>query len=260
MSTIRFFTSGDRDIRVTEFGYSAPQKERVVGPWVRDTYILHYVLADTCRFSGFDVQVGEAFLIAKDMLHSFSVRPGYRHYWLAFDGDKIPQILSGYGIPLKTHTHFKVLHREVAEAVLHTAFEAAKDDDGEAAARSALFAVLPLLKAQNTGISHHKDDRMHAVADFLETHYSSAITMEQVAKTVHLSEKYVCKCFKAQYGVPPQRYLLRVRMERAKTLLNTTDLLIGEIAKSVGFTSPLVFSTAFRQYTGVSPTAFRKQK
>lgn len=257
MSTIRFFTSDNRDMRITEFGCSAPQKERLVGPWVRNTYILHYVLSGTCHFSGFDVQAGEAFLIAKDMLHSFSVQPGYAHYWLAFDGNSIPQILSKHGIPLQLHTHFKVCHHALAEKLFRAAFEAAADDDGEFAAQSALFAILPLIKAQTTNHPHRKDDRMKSVADFLETHYASALTMEQVAKTVHLSEKHVCKRFKAQYGMPPQQYLLRVRMERAKGLLTTTDLQIGEIAKSVGYASPLVFSTAFRKYTGNSPSSYR---
>lgn len=258
MPTIRFFTSANRDIRVTEFGYSAPHKPRVVGPWVRDTYILHYILNDTCHFSGFDAVSGEAFLIAKDKLHSFSVQPGYRHYWIAFDGEAVSQILSKYDIPVQAHTHFQVAHREAAETILHATFKAAEEENGEAAVHSALFALLPLLELKNAPITHPMDNRMHIVADFLETHYSSFITMEQVAKTVHLSEKYVCKCFKAQYGVPPQRYLLRVRMERAKSLLKTTDLQITEIAKSVGYASPLVFSTAFKQYAGVSPSLLRK--
>lgn len=258
MPTIRFFTSSDRGFKITEFGYSAPQKERVVGPWVRDTYILHYVLADTCRFSGFEAKAGEAFLISKDMLHSFTVKPGYRHYWIAFEGDDVPQILARCGAPLKAHAHFEVLHREVAEAILTAAFAAAADEDGEAATRSALFAVLQLLRVQSASGAAKKDDRMQTVADFLETHYPRLITMEQAARAVHLSEKYVCKRFKQQYGVPPQRYLLRVRMERAKTLLATTDLQISEIAKSVGYVSPLVFSTAFRKYAGISPTLFRK--
>ena len=256
MSIIRFFASDNQDIRITEFGYSAPQKERLVGPWVRDTYILHYVLCGTCRFSGFDVQAGEAFLIAKDMLHSFSVQPGYAHYWLAFDGNSVPQILSKHGIPLQSHTHFKVCHHTLAEELFRTAFEAADDDEGESAAQSALFAMLPLIKAQTANHSHRKDDRMKSVADFLETHYASTLTMEQVAKTVHLSEKHVCKCFKIQYGIPPQQYLTQVRMERAKVLL-FTELSIGEIAKSVGYVSPLVFSAAFRKYTGVSPSNYR---
>lgn len=257
MSTIRFFSSGDPDFQITEFGYSSPHSSRIVGPWVRDTYILHYVQEGTCHFSEFDVTAGEVFLISKNTLHHFTVHPPYTHYWFAFDGKDVPQIFSKYGIPLHTHIRCKILYREIAENALQAAFSAAENESGEAAAKSALFALLPLLQLQNENFSRQQDDRMQTIADFLETHYPSSLTMEQVAKTVHLSEKYVCKQFKKHYGVPPQQYLLKVRMERAKLLLKTTDLQITEVAKSVGYASPAVFSAAFRKFTRFSPSDFR---
>lgn len=103
MSEICFFPTQDADLYVTEFGFSAPQKPRAVGPWVRSTYILHYVADGVCRFDGFDVHAGEAFLIAKDSLHHFTVSPPYRHFWLAFDGSSAERLLAAFSIPLRQH-------------------------------------------------------------------------------------------------------------------------------------------------------------
>ncbi len=89
MSEICFFPADGADWYVTEFGYSAPTTPRTVGPWVRSTYILHYIIEGVCHCDDFDVGAGEAFLISKENLHRFRLTPPYRHYWIAFDGDHI---------------------------------------------------------------------------------------------------------------------------------------------------------------------------
>ena len=257
MSDICFFAPSDAALSVSEFGYSAPSAERTVGPWVRGTFLLHVVLDGVCHFDGFDASPGDAFLIAKDVRHSFSIQPGYRHFWLGFDGGGAGALLSMYKIPLYTHTHFKIRQWELAKSMLHTAFAAGRSPDGEAAALSALSALLPLLTAYDTSSTDSKDTRPQRAARLMEQQYARALTMEQVAAAVHLSEKYFYRCFKQCFGMPPKHYLLHVRMERAAELLQTTDLPVQEIARSVGYASPLVFSTAFRSFNGRSPTSFR---
>ena len=54
-------------------------------------------------------------------------------------------------------------------------------------------------------------------------------------------------------------YLTALRLERAKVLLNSTDLKIGEIAEEVGFQDARHFSRIFRQQTGALPTEFRRR-
>ncbi len=58
-------------------------------------------------------------------------------------------------------------------------------------------------------------------------------------------------------GVPPHQYLLRARMERAATLLATTNLAIGAIAHAVGIDDPYRFSKGFRQKFHVTPRSWR---
>ena len=254
MSEICFFPTQDADLYVTEFGFSAPQKPRAVGPWVRSTYILHYVADGVCRFDGFDVRAGEAFLIAKDSLHHFTVSPPYRHFWLAFDGSSAERLLAAFSIPLRQHMRFSVQYSETAEKLLETAFRACMADGGtDALAKGALLSLLPLLSAP-TAVSA---SAVQTAAWFIERHYTRPITMEQVAAAVHWSEKYLCKQFKRQFGVPPQRYLVQIRMQRATALLAQKELRIQEIALSVGYPSALAFSAAFKAYTGVSPSQCR---
>lgn len=257
MSEIRFFSADQGEVYVTEFGYSEPQHPKTVGPWVRGTYILHYVLDGVCQFDGLPVKAGEAFLIAKDVLHRFSVEPAYRHFWLAFDGRGVSDLLSRHGIRLHSHTVFSVRAVPFVNAMLKEAFAAAATE--KQAATAALHALLPLLEIRKNLQKSLPHNAVRDAAAFIQLHYSSAITMEQVAASVFLSEKYLCKRFSEAYGVPPQTYLMQVRMRRAQQLLRETELQIREIAKSVGYTSVSVFSAAFKKAVGEPPDSYRSQ-
>ena len=255
MSEICFFQSGGADWYVTEFGYSAPTTPRAVGPWVRSTYILHYILEGVCHCDDFDVGAGEAFLISKEHLHRFRLTPPYRHYWIAFDGDRVAPFLSQWNIPLDRHTRFTVQCPSLAACVLEQGFKMCKTDVGSSApAKSVLCALLPLL-----GVTERSgDNAVRSAALFIERHYAHDITMTQVADSVHLSEKYLCKQFKKYLGFSPQQYLIMTRMQRAKSLLGQGELQVQEVALSVGYSYPLAFSAAFKAYTGQSPTAYRQ--
>jgi AraC family transcriptional regulator len=61
-------------------------------------------------------------------------------------------------------------------------------------------------------------------------------------------------------GEPPHRYLVRLRIERAKELLVAQRTPITEVALAVGFGSSAHFSTVFRKHVGVAPTVWRRER
>lgn len=258
-SKILYFAGGEKPLFLTEFGCSAPEGARVIAPRVRDTYLLHYVLRGECRFCGKAVGQGEVFLIAPELLHDFSVSSGYCHYWLAFGGNEAAHLLSGLGLPVQAHAICGVRGRALAESILQAAFAAVcPEDEAERLALSALLALLPLLERRDAG-KEQAPPFVETAACYIRMNYSRRITMAQVADYIHLTEKYFCKCFKEEMGMPPQKYLLAVRMERAKALLLETPLRIREIAQSVGYQSALTFSDIFKGYWGACPTQYRFQ-
>lgn len=72
------------------------------------------------------------------------------------------------------------------------------------------------------------------------------------------SYAHLCRLFRAEYGVPPLKYVHGLRIDRAKLLLNDTILSVSEIAYRVGFSDPVYFSELFRQITGIPPSEYRK--
>ena len=83
------------------------------------------------------------------------------------------------------------------------------------------------------------------------------LSVAQLAKVSGVSEAHFARCFKEAFGMPPHRYLLTRRIERAKALLRETDLPIGTIAFETGWKSLGTFGRTFRDITGESPSQHR---
>src|SRR3954470_12274368 len=81
--------------------------------------------------------------------------------------------------------------------------------------------------------------------------------VERLARVSHVSEAHFARSFKQAFGLPPHRYLLTRRLERAKALLRDTELSITEIAFLTGWSSLGTFGRTFRDITGESPSVIR---
>lgn len=95
---------------------------------------------------------------------------------------------------------------------------------------------------------------------FIRTHFTEAISNEELAKLCGFSTQYFRKVFTEVYGVPPMSYLQKARLEEAVRLLKTgTSMPIAEVASKVGFSDVYHFSKTFKKYTGVPPRRFATQ-
>lgn len=83
--------------------------------------------------------------------------------------------------------------------------------------------------------------------------------VRRLARVSSVSEAHFARSFKDAFGVPPHRYLLTRRIERATALLRDTDQPIIEIAFQTGWSSLGTFGRTFRDITGESPGEFRKR-
>jgi transcriptional regulator GlxA family with amidase domain len=81
--------------------------------------------------------------------------------------------------------------------------------------------------------------------------------VERLARVSGVSAAHFARSFKQAFGVPPHRYLLTRRIERATALLRDTDLPITDIAFQTGWESLGTFGRTFRDITGESPSANR---
>jgi len=96
------------------------------------------------------------------------------------------------------------------------------------------------------------------LTDYIEDNLAERISLHELAKLVRLSPYHFCRAFKQSFGMPPHRYHINRRVERAKILLARHDCSVTEIGLEVGFSEASSFSVAFRKATGQSPIAYNR--
>jgi AraC-like DNA-binding protein len=94
--------------------------------------------------------------------------------------------------------------------------------------------------------------------DLADRRYADPLTVADLAAAAKLSPAHFSREFRRAFGEPPHRYLASRRLERAATLLRSTDRPIAEVCLMVGLTSLGSFTTSFGRAFGMSPDAYRR--
>lgn len=100
--------------------------------------------------------------------------------------------------------------------------------------------------------------QQRAVTSYIEEHLAEPISLAALAELARLSSFYFCRAFKQSFGMPPHRYHINRRIERAKALLGDPGQSVTAIGLALGFSETSSFSGAFRQMTGITPTQYRR--
>ena len=96
------------------------------------------------------------------------------------------------------------------------------------------------------------------ICHYLNEHHNEPFCAKTLEKQFFLSYKHMAAVFRKEKGMTMQQYHNEVRMNSAQGLLKSTLMPVGEISRMLGFADMLYFSRCFRQFTGVSPTEYRK--
>lgn len=97
------------------------------------------------------------------------------------------------------------------------------------------------------------------IMDYFEEHYAQKISLDRIAGNMYLSPFYISKIFKAETGNTPINYLIDIRMEKAKKLLEESpQLSVQEVSVRVGYEDAYHFSKLFKKKFGTTPSAVRK--
>jgi AraC family transcriptional regulator len=113
-------------------------------------------------------------------------------------------------------------------------------------------------RAERVRTRHALDDlRVTRVIDYMAHHLDQEIGIDDLAAVACLSPFHFIRMFRRRMGMPPSRYLGRLRLERAKTLLARRENSLAEIAAVCRFSSQANFTRAFQRATGTTPGAYR---
>lgn len=108
------------------------------------------------------------------------------------------------------------------------------------------------------GIKHV--DVIHKATEYIKRHYTSKLTLDEVAGHVYLSKSYLSKIFKEELHCNFASYINNLRVEKSKILLMDQSISLIDLASMVGFEDQSYFTKVFKKIVGVSPGKYRENR
>lgn len=226
-------------------------------------YLLTYVVAGeaclTVNGKELPLSAGDVYVLFPESMASYVTAPGvpWSIRWVTLTGTQLEELLPMLGFTPETPI-VKAAAPSKVEQLLQELFSKTVKADlrSKIAAMALLYELLSCLgpsspSLENTAI----DDAVR----YISRHYHEPITIHALAERAYLNSNYFSKLFTAQVGTTPQQFITYIRMEKAKELLRYTELTVGEVAATVGYSDALYFSRVFKRYTGMAPSAFRSE-
>ena len=118
-------------------------------------------------------------------------------------------------------------------------------------------------KQENHGFvfeSRSKGYVVKRIIAYMNENYASHISLDQIAANMYLSPVYISKIFKEETGESPIRYLIKIRLEKAKEILEKENCgSVRNVSLAVGYEDVYYFSKLFKKYYGIAPVYYKRQ-
>jgi len=170
-----------------------------------------------------------------------------------------------HGVPLRQGDKIS----QVLQRLSVTAQDEGRDAASEELFLEAAGQVLHLMRLRHQALISLSGRKQSTITDlvprllearhYLEAHAFEPIKTRDVAGYVGLSEYHFSRLFKTAFDVSAYQYLLRLRLEKARVRLETSDLTVTSIAMRVGYKSLSAFIHAFHRRFEMSPTEYRSR-
>ncbi len=185
-------------------------------------------------------------------------------YWLHFTGSDVDLLLRRSGIPMD-ETYFatgcSVAYANLFNEIIHELQTACTGFEEILVLnfKKLLLLIHRYREDQKQSISTFMRQEVHLACVYFSENHRQAVCIRDYVRSRGMSLSWFQRSFKETTGYTPMQYVITIRMNSAKKLLETTDYGIADIAALVGYDDPLYFSRLFHKHSGASPSVYRKQ-
>ena len=263
-----FTDPGNTDLNMYRCGIEDCAPDHAWGPGVRDHFLLHVVLGGSgvFRCGGSSTRLGrcDAFLIAPGEVVDYKADHDdpWSYAWVGFHGLKAEALLRDAGVSVR-HPVFRTEDDGRLEALVRGMLSSADWKRGRDPMLLGLLYQFLAVLSTRPGIvredpqGRRQEEYLQRALDYVAMNYAGPLTVTDLARHAGLDRTYLYSLFMKHVGVSPKDHLLRFRVDRACTLLRTS-LSVAEVARSVGYDDPQVFSRVFRRLKGQPPGRWRR--
>lgn len=192
-------------------------------------------------------------------------------YWLSFSGFNITKLLVDSGLMNQPvfHTPPDCDLSYLFEGILRQSLPSPADPRTVSLNSMGLFMQLlaaivphsqsPRRKRSSSANAPPTTKALAYAVHLIQNDIAAPLDVEELARSLQMSTSHFIRTFKTQVGYSPLAYQTRLRIERAKDLLQATDLRVSEIAQRIGYQNPMYFSSTFKKHTGMTPLEYREK-
>jgi AraC family transcriptional regulator len=171
--------------------------------------------------------------------------------------------------PLRLRRTYAIQSPQLAHLMMTLRAEADARSPGGLATVEAVTTALGHLLLRHSGIDEGHPARIRGglsatakrrVLELIDAALDARLTIETLAAEVGLSPAHFARAFRESLGRPPHQYLLALRLERARRLLETTPASLSEIALRAGFADQAHFTRLFKRTFGITPGAIARRR
>lgn len=210
---------------------------------------------------------GQGFLIYPDSVSQYTadeIDP-WTCSWLAFSGSCTESLLAEINLSrdhpvffAADYSWFETFTDAFDNRYVNSASLAFARQSGLYRFFKELADLATMLERNQSGRPQSQKERyIRQAIGYMHMNFGNRIYVSDIARNVGIDRIYLASLFKETLSMSPQDYLLKYRMEKACELLSDSRLSIADIARSVGYEDPLLFSKMFKRKIGVPPRSFR---
>lgn len=248
---------------VHQYGWQNCSSGHSYGPAVRDHFLIHFIVSGKGIFEVdgecFELSAGEGFLIFPGVttFYHANLKNPWKYYWIGFSGEDFWDILKRKGLEVKKPV-LDVSPDRVSDCFERLVQRGEEGEHNRLAQLSCLYELLSYI-SDNASIrqsSGYIDEAIHYIAK----NYSYDISVSSIAKEICLNRSHFYRIFKKSLGISPEEFVRNYRLEKAKELLESSDLSVSAVACSCGMPNLSHFSSAYKKRFGISPKSSQRAR
>ena len=232
-----------KDIIPIFSGYEQCKNGQSFGPHIRNYYLIHFCLGGRGslfdKFGENEIGEGEIFIIRPGEITTYVADSSdpWEYSWIAFEGDMADVFdtdRSVYSFPTELGERVKELTRE------------------RVASPSAFISVIYEIIYRVLSETEEKTDIIKNIKQYIKFNYMNDITVCQLSDYFGFERSYFYRMFKRSCGIGVKEYIIKIRMDQAKILLDR-GYSVCDTAYAVGYKDQSNFSKAYKKHFGISP-------
>lgn len=258
-------TQGNTGLSICQCGHSKCKPGHRFGPWVRDFYLIHFIVNGNGKYC----VGGKTYSLGKNQ--AFLIKPGeetyykanddcpWEYYWVGFNGIDVKNILYYCGLDKNEYVFSLVQPEEIFQCLSDMNANANGGIGAEFRLLGDLYMLFSFLMNEHRQIIPETEDKKDLLdmLEYIKKNYESDLSLATLAKFANMDKTTVYRLFKKQMAMSPHQYVENFRLHHALELLRNTKMSVLGVALSVGFRDVQSFCRVFKKRFLFTPSQFR---